>query len=154
MFNHEPPGYVCPLCEIINGADNEPPWTTQADVVYRDDTIIVWVNPKWWGDIEGNVVVIPTAHVENIFDLSDDLAAAVHRVARQIAVAMKETYGCPGVSTRQHNGPEGNQDAWHYHLHVFPRYRTDDLYGASAEVVPPVRRAPYADKLRAWFEAR
>ena len=151
MYNHEPPGYDCPLCTMIRGEDQPDPWTKQADVFYRDDDVIAWVNAKWWGDIEGNVVVIPTAHVENIFDLPDDLAGKIHRVARRVATAMMETYGCRGISTRQHNGPEGNQDAWHYHLHVFPRYARDDLYGQPVRMVSAEERAPYAERLRSWF---
>ena len=27
-----------------------------------------------------------------------------------------------------HNGPGGDQEVWHYHLHVFPRWEGDDLY--------------------------
>jgi histidine triad (HIT) family protein len=63
-----------------------------------------------------------------------------------------EIYGCPGISTRQHNGPEGNQDVWHYHLHVFPRYAKNDLYGKPFRLATQAERAVYADRLRSWFE--
>ena len=149
MFNHAPPDYDCPLCAIIAGDENDPPWTQQADVVLRTDEVIAWVNPKWWGDIKGNVVVVPVRHVENLYDLDDELAVSIHRVARRIAIAMKTAYGCAGVSTRQHNEPAGNQDAFHYHLHVFPRYARDDLYGQPARLVDPAERAPYVAKLKA-----
>jgi hypothetical protein len=42
---------------------------------------------------------------------------------------MRDAFGCEGISTRQHNGPAGNQDVWHFHLHVFPRYPNDGLCG-------------------------
>ncbi len=63
---------------------------------------------------------------------------------------MKAAYGCDGVSTRQHNEPAGNQDVWHFHLHVFPRYVDDQLYLRSAERTPtsPPQRLPYAVKLK------
>ena len=154
MYNHEPPGYECSLCELVRGEDNAEPWAKQSDVVYRDDDVIAWINPKWWGRIEGNAVVVPTSHVENIFDLEPPLAAEIHRVARDVATAMMETYGCPGISTRQHNGPEGNQEVWHYHLHVFPRYDRDDLYKERFRIVPVETRLPYAERLRKWFAAR
>jgi histidine triad (HIT) family protein len=152
MYNHAPADYDCPLCSIIGGADNEDPWTKQSDVFYRDDDVIAWINTRWWGEIEGNVVVIPTHHYENIFDLPDEAAAKVHAVARRIAMAMMETYGCGGISTRQHNAPAGNQDAFHYHLHVFPRFDRDDLYGQPARLASLAERTPYADRLRSWFE--
>ncbi len=151
MYNHEPPGYDCPLCQTIRGEDQAEPWTKLSDVFYRDDAVIAWVNQKWWGAIEGNVVVIPTTHYENIFDLPDDVAAKLHGVAKQIATAMMEMYGCKGISTRQHNGPDGNQEVWHYHMHVFPRWARDDLYGQPVRMASVEERTPYADRLRSWF---
>lgn len=153
MYNHEPEGYECSLCEIVRGEDNADPWAKQSDVVFRDDDVVSWINPKWWGRIEGNVVVVPNEHVENIFDVSADLASRIHVVARDVAIALMETYGCPGISLRQHNGPAGNQEVWHYHLHVFPRFDPGDLYRESHRLVSVEERRPYADRLRAWFES-
>ena len=63
-------------------------------------------------------------------------------------------WACDGTSVRQHNEPAGNQDAWHYHVHVFPRYAGDSLYGTRPypEFVPAEQRWPYADQLRRYFE--
>jgi histidine triad (HIT) family protein len=79
----------------------------------------------------------------------------VHDLVRQIAVAIRSTYGCDGISTRQHNEPAGNQDVWHYHVHVFPRYRDDDLYGSKPypTFVSAAERRPYVDKLRAYLRS-
>jgi len=54
---------------------------------------------------------------------------------------------------RQHNEPAGNQDAWHYHVHVFPRFAGDDLYHTRPypRFVDPERRRPYAVRLREYF---
>ncbi|MDN3240096.1 HIT family protein [Glycomyces tritici] len=65
----------------------------------------------------------------------------------------RETYGCDGVSTRQHNEPAGNQDVWHLHVHVFPRYEGDRLYATKALPgwAAPEERQVYAERLRASF---
>jgi histidine triad (HIT) family protein len=55
----------------------------------------------------------------------------VHDLVREVAIAIRQTYGCKGVSTRQHNEPAGNQEAWRYHGHVFPRYADDQLYSSA-----------------------
>lgn len=62
---------------------------------------------------------------------------------------MRQTYDCEGISTRQHNEPAGNQDVWHLHVHVFPRYVEDRLYARDAEAadVGPSARQPFADRL-------
>lgn len=85
------------------------------------------MNPKWKPTNPGAVLVIPIPHYENIFELPDVLGGPIQRAVRETALAMKSAYGCDGVSTRQHNEPAGNQDVWHFHIHVFPRYKGDDL---------------------------
>jgi histidine triad (HIT) family protein len=76
-------------------------------------------------------------------------ASAVHQTASRIGLAMLSAYGCDGVSTRQNNGPGANQEVWHYHLHVHPRYLADDLYRAATRMTEPHERKLYADRLRA-----
>jgi histidine triad (HIT) family protein len=77
----------------------------------------------------------------------------VHDVVREVAIGMRRTYDCEGVSTRQHNEPTGYQDAWHYHVHVFPRYEGDDLYNTQhlPEPATAAEREPYAFRLREYF---
>ena len=121
-------------------------------MVWADTETTAWTNPRWWEGNPGNVLVVPNRHVENIFDLDNELAAAIHSTARRIAAAMTEAYPCEGVTTRQNNGPGADQEVWHYHLHVFPRHRGDGLYGASARMTTPDERRPYTDRLRAALE--
>jgi diadenosine tetraphosphate (Ap4A) HIT family hydrolase len=52
---------------------------------------------------------------------------------RDTALALKTAFDCPGVSTRQHNEPAGNQDVWHLHVHVFPRFESDGFGFTFAE---------------------
>lgn len=95
------------------------------------------------------MLVIPLAHFESIYDLPPALGEPIQRAAWATAVAMKRAYGCDGVSTRQHNEPAGNQDVWHHHLHVFPRWDGDDLYRTSGVWAPPERLVENANLLRA-----
>jgi hypothetical protein len=46
-------------------------------------------------------------------------------VAQKIALAMKEAYKCDGITTQQNNEPAGDQHAFHFHFHIFPRYKDD-----------------------------
>jgi histidine triad (HIT) family protein len=101
----------------------------------------------------GHVIVAPNTHVENMYALEPELAGEIHEAARWIALALRQAYGCEGVSTRQHNEPAGYQDVWHYHLHVPPRNHGDDLYGSTWRDANPAERRPYADRLRAALAA-
>lgn len=128
---------------------NEHVWSRESDVVYRDAQVIALIAAKQWPGTPGHVLIVPTAHHENLYTLPDDLGARIHALSRRVALAMKAAYGCEGVSLRQHNEPAGNQDVWHYHLHVFPRWAGDDLYLTHGAVMPAQRRAGYAARLRA-----
>jgi histidine triad (HIT) family protein len=153
VFNHEPADYVCPFCRLVAGGEDER--RTQRDVVRRDELATAFVSPRWWPKNHGHVLVVPNAHYENLYDLPSRYGHAIHDLAREVAIAIRQTYGCDGTSLRQHNEPAGNQDRWHYHMHVFPRYAGDDLYFTRPEqdFALAEQRLPYADKLREYFES-
>lgn len=153
MFNHEPKNYECPFCNLLAGRETE--YNSKRDVIFENDDVLAFISPKWWVNNPGNVIVVPKLHVENIYDISDDLLSKVQIVAKQISVAMKKVYKCDGVSLRQHNEHAGNQDAWHYHLHIFPRWENDDLYlnHKNKKFVPVEEREVYAKKLIEYFKS-
>lgn len=154
MFNHEPAGYDCPFCVLADGRPNGV--NALNDVVVRTRDALALISPHWWPNNHGHVLVVPLAHHENLYDLPPDAGHAVHDLTREIAVAIRTTYGCDGVSTRQHNEPVGHQSVWHYHVHVHPRYPDDELYASEpeADYATVEQRDPYARRLRDYFGAR
>ena len=144
---HAPEGYECPFCLLVDGGENE--YVGQEHVVERTKETLTFVAPKWWPDNAGAALVIPTAHHENLYELPDELGTPIQSAVRRIAQAMKSAYRCDGISTRQHNEPAGNQDVWHLHVHVFPRYAGDHLYGRHGAWVDKQVMAERAAALRA-----
>ena len=152
MYNHAPQNYTCPFCLLLRGITNEHVVSNTADIFYRGPNISTFISSRQWPNNHGHALVIPNQHYENIYDLPPEIGGKIHRAVQQIALAMKELYRCDGISTRQHNEPEGNQDVWHYHLHVFPRYAGDNLYGSEYFEMPIAERAQYASRLSAYFQ--
>ena len=142
MYNHAPSGYDCFVCRLVAGDSDA------AIVVAESERAIAIVSSRVWGSSPGHVLVLPERHVENIYDLDDDDALVVHRLTRRVAIGLKEALACDGVSTRQHNEPAGGQDVWHYHVHVFPRYVRDGLYGSSPRDSTLKERRAFAERLR------
>lgn len=151
QFNHEPAKYSCPFCKLLHGIDDE--FANQNDIVYQNEFATAKISPKWWVNNPGHVLVVPNKHYENLYDIPEELLVEVYKVVQKVAIAIRSTYGCVGTSTRQHNEPAGNQDVWHLHVHVFPRYEGDGLYinHENNRFVPAEERAPYAQKLREYF---
>lgn len=153
MYNNAPAGYVCPFCLLAAGVVNENVSSRQSDIVYRDSEVMAFVCTQQWPNNKGHILIVPVAHYENIYDLPLHIAIKIHELAREMALAMKLAYDCDGISTRQHNEPSGNQEVWHYHLHVYPRYEQDGLYTMEqGEFMPAAERAEYARLLRSHLK--
>ena len=151
MPSHAPDNYICPFCLLVRGIENEHVYSVQSDIVYQDAIVTAFVSSHQFPNNAGNVLVIPNQHFENIYEFPAALAIDLHQVVRAVALAQKAAFICEGISTRQHNEPAGNQDVWHYHIHVTPRYKDDDLYASKRQLMPTEERAQLAAKIKAHF---
>ncbi|MBI2028808.1 HIT domain-containing protein [Candidatus Gottesmanbacteria bacterium] len=151
MYNHQPKDEPCSICIFLSGRETE--HNKRSDIVFEDKNTIAFISPKWWINNPGHVIVASKKHFENIYDIPDNTLSRVYVIAKKISIALKEAYQCEGTSTRQHNEPAGNQDIWHFHIHVFPRYKNDDLYKRhdQSRFVEAKQRLPYAQKLQKYF---
>jgi histidine triad (HIT) family protein len=122
MHNHAPPGYECFVCDLVAGEAGD------SVVVTANEHALAIVSRRVWASGPGHVLVVLT---------------------RRIAIALKEAFGCDGTSTRQHNEPAGNQDLWHLHVHVFPRFEGDNLYGSGYRESTLDERLAFAATLQA-----
>lgn len=146
--SHAPSAYRCPFCALLDGDPMSAP--LPADVVAKRERAVAFVSPRWWARNPGHVLVVPRTHTENLYEIAPPDLHGVMDLVQEVARAMRATYGCSGVSTRQHNEPAGGQDVWHLHVHVFPRYPGDRLYETPplADFAPPEERVTYARQLR------
>ncbi len=128
----------------------------RTDVVYTDELVTVFVNSFFSGhNNDGFAIVVPNEHFENLYTLSTECGHRIFEVAQKVAIAMKRAYGCDGITTRQNNEPEGDQHAFHFHFHVWPRYKDDGynmLKPEQKHLAAPELRASYAQKLRDALE--
>jgi histidine triad (HIT) family protein len=138
---------------LVQGIENEHVTSRQDDIFYKDKYVTAFIASHWWPNNRGHIIIIPNKHIESLYDLPDNLSAKIYALSKQVALAFKKVYKCDGVSLRQHNEHDGGQDVWHYHLHVFPRYKNDDLYLLTKQIrkTTPKERKPYAIKLRKYF---
>ncbi len=150
MHNHASSDYICPICLGVSGVESEGTLLRLTDIVYIDEFVTAFINSFWIKNNPGHVIVVPNDHYENLYDLPADLGSHIFAVAKKIAIAMKEAYGCDGITTLQNNEPAGGQHAFHYHLHIFPRYENDALHEnmSNKQLADPAKRKEYADHLR------
>ena len=151
MYDHAPAGYVCPFCLLVQGIENSGTQLRQADIVFQTGEATALMATRKWQNNTGHVLVIPNRHFESIYDLPVPISTEIHSLGRRVALAMKAEYQCDGISIRQNNEPAGDQQIWHYHLHVIPRYENDHFPGTEKDSFPPELHAEYSQKLRSWF---
>lgn len=154
MFNHANQDYKCPICLAINGIGNEDTMINQSDIFFKDEHILGIINSKYVENNPGHIILVPREHIENIYDLPDEIGAHIFKLSRIFSIALKEIRKCNGITIRQNNEPASNQHAFHYHLHIFPRFEGDDFEKLSqtANILEPIERKKYADDLRKWIE--
>lgn len=147
MFNEEPKNYSCPFCRIINtGLRND------SDFVYQSEHVFVLVALHQHDGSGLTLLVIPKLHVENIYDISDELLAEIAKATKFIATKMRELWPIDGISIRQHNGFAGDQDVWHFHAHIKGRIENDNLQTAKNIAMPVLERATLAQALKTHIE--
>ncbi|MBW4061966.1 HIT domain-containing protein [Candidatus Saccharibacteria bacterium] len=154
--SHAPENYDCPICLGLLGSASQKTLIKASDFVYRDELVSAFINTFFIGKNGGHVIVVPNEHFENIYTLPVAHGHRIFDVAQMIALAMKAAYDCDGITTRNNNEPAGDQHAFHYHFHVFPRYVDDDYNSVSPaekRLTEPAERAGYAAKIKAALAA-
>lgn len=76
---------------------------------------------------KGHILIIPQEHVTDIYDLDPELAGRLFELATRFATIIKKTFGNTGLNIIQNNGAIAGQTVFHYHLHMIPRYKGDDV---------------------------
>ena len=72
-------------------------------------------------------MILPKKHFANVCELDKETAAKVLPLGAKIGAAMKKGLGCAGFNLVQNNGEAAGQTVFHFHLHMIPRYKGDEV---------------------------
>ena len=147
---HAPEEYICPICIAIEGGESEETWIKQADIFYRDEFVLGIISSKFIKGNEGHPLLVPTEHFENIYDMPAEFGHRIFDLTQRVTLAIKDVRGCDGVTLLQNNEPAGDQHAFHYHLHIIPRFEGDHFHEElwHERKSEPEERVEYASALR------
>lgn len=153
MYNHVKEGYKCPICIAIQGIENEETMIKQDDIIYKDEVVMGIINSKFVANNPGHAIIVPLIHYEHIYDLPEKETQHIMLVAKKIAIAMKKIRNCDGIMILQNNEPASGQHAFHYHLHIFPRFINDHFTEnvSKVRVSQPEERKPYSSAMKAYL---
>jgi histidine triad (HIT) family protein len=108
----------CIFCKIINGE-------IPANKIYEDEKVLAFldINPI----SKGHTLIIPKTHFENIFDIEEEDLKEIINACKKISILLKENLNADGVNILHASGKDAQQSVFHFHLHVVPRYKEDNL---------------------------
>ena len=108
----------CIFCKIAAG---EIPSAT----LYEDDDfrVILDIEPA----SKGHALIIPKEHYANLYELDDELAAKEMVLAKKMITKLTDILECDGYNVLQNNGPAAGQTVFHFHMHLVPRYKNDNV---------------------------
>ncbi len=106
----------CIFCKIANG--EIPSKTIEENDMFR---VVLDVGPA----TKGHALILPKEHYANLYELPEEVAAEALKLAKKVALRMKERLHCDGVNLVQNNEEAAGQTVFHFHMHVIPRYKED-----------------------------
>jgi len=103
----------CIFCKIIAGE-------IPSNTIYEDDEFKVFldVNPA----SKGHALIVPKVHYANLYDIDEEVAGRVMKLAKKLAIRMTKVLGCDGFNILQNNNEAAGQTVFHFHVHLIPRY--------------------------------
>lgn len=108
----------CVFCGIVAGVE-------PGERLYEDEyaTAFLSIGPA----TEGHTLVVPREHCADLFDIGAERAAAVMRAAVTVAGMLRSSLGAEGMNLVHASRLTAWQTVFHFHLHLVPRYRIDEL---------------------------
>jgi histidine triad (HIT) family protein len=129
----------CVFCEIVQDL-------TPADLVVENDLTVAVLDTR--PAAAGHTLVMPRAHIENIWDLDVDTAGALMVTVCSVAQLLRERLQPDGLTVRQNNGAASGQRILHLHIHLVPRWHGDGHIGWPMAQPEPIDNASVLRALR------
>jgi histidine triad (HIT) family protein len=107
----------CPFCEIVARQEHA------AREVFRTDQVVAFFPTE--PATLGHTLLIPRAHIRDIWGLDLNLASELGRWTVTLADAVKRAMRPDGLNVIQSNGAAATQTVMHLHVHVVPRWKGD-----------------------------
>lgn len=108
----------CIFCKIIN---KEMP----SYKIYEDEFTYAFLDIS--NDGNGHILVIPKNHFENILNCSKDALCHLMETVQKISKHLVSDCGFDGVNIINASGQAAEQSVFHFHIHILPRAKEDNL---------------------------
>ncbi len=96
-----------------------------SEILYENDKVIslLDINPIHFG----HALILPKKHCNSFLDLPDEDYHSFLQAARIVTRALVQSLNLEGYNLFSNNGAIAGQSIFHFHIHVTPRYRNDNV---------------------------
>lgn len=108
----------CIFCKIASG--EIPSATLYEDEDFR---VILDLGPA----ARGHALILPKEHYRNLYDIDEQTASKAIVLAKKMVKKMTDVLECDGYNVVQNNEEAAGQTVFHFHMHLIPRYKGDDV---------------------------
>jgi histidine triad (HIT) family protein len=110
----------CLFCRLAAGE-------LPAHIVSADEHCVAFLDAA--PAARGHTLVMPRAHVVDLWSADPETAAALARTCVGVARRIREGLNPDGLTMRQNTGAASGQHVFHLHVHLVPRWHGDGSVG-------------------------
>jgi histidine triad (HIT) family protein len=108
----------CIFCQIINKQ-------APARIVYEDEDVICFLPKKV--EVYGHTLIVPKQHYADLYDIPENVLCDLVKMAKKLTLVYKEKINATGANLMHASGIDGQQSVFHFHFHLLPRFKDDEL---------------------------
>jgi histidine triad (HIT) family protein len=94
-------------------------------IIYEDDLVISFL------DIEpitkGHSLVVTKEEYKSILEIPENIFIHMCRIVQKISKVLVRTFEAKGINLLNNNGHVAGQTLFHYHIHLIPRFYSDEI---------------------------
>ena len=110
----------CPYCPITD-VNNR--------IVFERKLVMFVQNELYQGALKYSGVIVPKAHKETVFELSEEEILATFALVNEVKAWLDANFSPSGYNLGWNCGSVAGQEVMHAHLHVIPRFNDEPLAG-------------------------
>lgn len=96
-----------------------------AFIVYEDDLSLAFLDISQ--STKGHTLVIPKNPYKNILEVPEDILKHLIKVTKDLSKAINDAFEPEGINILNNNGSVAGQTVFHFHIHIIPRYDSNEV---------------------------
>lgn len=108
---------MCLFCKIVNH-------DIPSKIIYENEFVIGILDISQ--TTKGHTLIMPKMHVDNILECPTDVLSHVFNAVSLVGNHLVKTLNAEGLNVLSNVNEVAGQSIAHFHVHLIPRYSTDD----------------------------